>query len=105
VGAAVVNALSARLDVQVTRGGKVHQLSFKRGQPGQFLDKGKPSADGVFEAQESGTEVAVVGKAKRGLTGTKIRYWADTQIFTPRSEERRVGKECRWQKERVPVNT
>src|SRR5699024_1583406 len=28
VGAAVVNALSARLDVQVIRGGKVHQLSF-----------------------------------------------------------------------------
>src|SRR5699024_11597828 len=42
VGAAVVNALSARLDVQVTRGGKVHQLSFKRGKPGKFYDKGQP---------------------------------------------------------------
>ena len=25
----------------------------------------------------------VVGKAKRGVTGTRIRYWADRQIFTP----------------------
>ena len=39
VGAAVVNALSSRLDVQVTRGGKIYQLSFKRGQPGQFIDQ------------------------------------------------------------------
>ena len=25
----------------------------------------------------------MVGKAKRGVTGTRIRYWADRQIFTP----------------------
>ena len=25
----------------------------------------------------------IVGKAKRGVTGTRIRYWADRQIFTP----------------------
>ena len=31
VGASVVNALSSRLDVQVLRGGKVHQMSFRRG--------------------------------------------------------------------------
>ncbi|MBX7558008.1 hypothetical protein K1Y78_61635, partial [Streptomyces sp. tea 10] len=30
VGASVVNALSARLDVQVDRGGKTYQMSFKR---------------------------------------------------------------------------
>lgn len=83
VGAAVVNALSSRLDVQVTRGGKVHQLSFQRGKPGQFHDKGKPHPEADFIPVDSGSEVEVVGKAKRGLTGTKIRYWADSQIFTP----------------------
>ncbi len=83
VGAAVVNALSSRLDVQVTRGGKVHQLSFQRGKPGHFHDKGKPHPEADFTPQKSGTEVDVVGKAKRGLTGTKVRYWADSQIFTP----------------------
>lgn len=83
VGAAVVNALSSRLDVQVTRGGKIHQLSFQRGKPGQFSDKGKERPDADFTPVASGTELAVVGKAKRGLTGTRIRYWADAQIFTP----------------------
>lgn len=83
VGAAVVNALSSRLDVQVVRAGKVHQLSFQRGKPGQFSDQGKPRPDADFTPQKPGAEVAVVGKAKRGLTGTKVRYWADTQIFTP----------------------
>lgn len=83
VGAAVVNALSSRLDVQVTRGGKIHQLSFQRGKPGQFSDKGKERPDADFAPVASGTELAVVGKAKRGLTGTRIRYWADAQIFTP----------------------
>ncbi len=83
VGAAVVNALSARLDVEVTRGGKVHQASFKRGKPGKFYDKGQPRVEAEFEPVEPGTETEVVGKAKRGLTGTKVRYWADSQIFTP----------------------
>src|SRR5699024_585987 len=83
VGAAVVTALSARLDVQLTRGGKVHQLSFKRAKPGKFYDKGQPRVDAEFEPTEPGTEIDVVGKAKRGLTGTKVRYWADSQIFTP----------------------
>ncbi|WP_343957279.1 DNA topoisomerase IV subunit B [Yaniella flava] len=83
VGAAVVNALSERLDVQVTRGGKVHQLSFKRGKSGLFQDKGKPRPDAPFATLETGEEVPVVGKAKRGTTGTTIRYWADRQVFTP----------------------
>ncbi len=36
VGASVVNALSARLDVEVDRGGKIHMMSFRRGVPGLF---------------------------------------------------------------------
>src|ERR1043165_9592579 len=36
VGASVVNALSARLDVEVDRGGNTHAISFRRGVPGSF---------------------------------------------------------------------
>ena len=36
VGASVVNALSARLDVEVDRDGKIHLMSFRRGVPGMF---------------------------------------------------------------------
>ncbi|MFC0580867.1 DNA gyrase/topoisomerase IV subunit B [Micrococcoides hystricis] len=84
VGASVVNALSARLDVQVTRASKVHQMSFKRGKPGRFADKGRPKADASFTPFEGMDHpLEIVGKAKRGLTGTRVRYWADEQIFTP----------------------
>ena len=38
VGASVVNALSARLDVEVDRGGKTYAMSFRRGEPGIFAD-------------------------------------------------------------------
>ena len=41
VGASVVNALSARLDVEVDRGGKVHMMSFRRGVPGVFDGEGE----------------------------------------------------------------
>jgi hypothetical protein len=40
VGASVVNALSARLDVEVDRGGLTHVMSFRRGEPGIFADPG-----------------------------------------------------------------
>jgi DNA gyrase subunit B len=84
VGASVVNALSARLDVQVDRGGKTYQMSFRRGEPGRFSDTGsRPSPDASFEPFVEDSVLDVVGKAKRGVTGTRIRYWADRQIFTP----------------------
>lgn len=82
VGASVVNALSARLDVEVDRGGKTYGMQFRRGEPGRFTDRGKPRADAAFEAFKKATEPDVVGKAKRGVTGTRIRYWADDNIFT-----------------------
>ncbi len=82
VGASVVNALSARLDVEVTRGSKVHRMSFRRGAPGRFDDSsGTPSPDNPFTRFESASELEVIGKAKRGVTGTRIRYWSDPQIF------------------------
>ncbi|NUL48061.1 type IIA DNA topoisomerase subunit B [Cellulosimicrobium funkei] len=84
VGASVVNALSSRLDVQVFRGGKIHQLSFHRGEPGQFQDTGTVARpDAPFTPSANQSPMEVVGKAKRGQTGTRVRYWADEQIFTP----------------------
>ncbi|WAL41064.1 DNA topoisomerase IV subunit B [Brevibacterium sp. BRM-1] len=82
VGASVVNALSARLDVEVTRAGKVHRMSFQRGKPGRFDDDGgEPSPDSPFTPFTTASELDIVGKAKRGVTGTRVRYWADSQIF------------------------
>ncbi|MCM3614893.1 type IIA DNA topoisomerase subunit B [Microbacterium enclense] len=79
VGASVVNALSERLDVEVDRGGKTYAMSFHRGEPGLFAGSGP---DSPFTPFERSSELRVVGKAPRGVTGTRIRYWADRQIFT-----------------------
>jgi len=75
VGASVVNALSSRLDVQVDRGGATWAISFQRGKPGVFAGDG-PAAPFT---PESG--VRKVGRAAKGVTGTRVRYWPDRQIF------------------------
>ena len=80
VGASVVNALSERLDVEVDREGKIHLMSFKRGVPGVFEDDTPESAF----SKQSGLRAG--GKAKKGVTGTRIRYWADRQIFEKSAE-------------------
>ncbi|OZB82880.1 DNA topoisomerase IV subunit B [Microbacterium sp. 13-71-7] len=82
VGASVVNALSERLDVEVDRGGKVYAMSFRRGEPGIFTDAGEKRPDAPFTPFQDNSELRVIGKAPRGVTGTRIRYWADRQIFT-----------------------
>ncbi|MFE7839092.1 type IIA DNA topoisomerase subunit B [Streptomyces sp. NPDC057474] len=74
VGASVVNALSARLDVEVDRSGSTHAISFRRGVPGAFAGNG---ADAKFET-------GGLRKGKRipkTRTGTRVRYWVDRQIF------------------------
>ncbi|MBW8738194.1 MAG: type IIA DNA topoisomerase subunit B [Streptomyces turgidiscabies] len=74
VGASVVNALSARLDVEVDRVGSTHAISFRRGVPGSFAAIGP---DATFET-------GGLRKTKRipkTRTGTRVRYWADRQIF------------------------
>ncbi len=81
VGASVVNALSARLDVEVDRGGKTYQMSFHRGEPGRFADAGGRGPEAAFTPFVDASELAVVGKVARGVTGTRVRYWADRQIF------------------------
>ncbi len=83
VGASVVNALSSRLDVEVDRAGKTYAMSFRRGEPGIFADPPSgPSPDSPFTPFLETSELAVVGRVRRGVTGTRIRYWADRQIFT-----------------------
>ena len=86
VGASVVNALSARLDVEVDRGMKTHAMSFRRGEPGVFDDGKDASAkkpDASFTAYVDNSELRIVGKAGRGKTGSRVRYWPDHQIFLP----------------------
>jgi DNA gyrase subunit B len=82
VGASVVNALSERMDVQVDRGGKTYAMSFHRGEPGLFADgSGEPRPNAPFEPFLDHSELRVVGKVAKGRTGTRVRYWADPQIF------------------------
>ncbi|MEO7147335.1 MAG: DNA topoisomerase IV subunit B [Terrimesophilobacter sp.] len=82
VGASVVNALSERLDVEVDRNGKTWAMSFHRGEPGTFKDSGQPKPDAPFTPFVSGSELRVIGKVAKGVTGTRVRYWADPQVFT-----------------------
>lgn len=82
VGASVVNALSERLDVEVDRGGKTYAMSFHRGEPGIFDDAQGIGPDAPFAPFTSGSELRVIRKVKKGVTGTRVRYWADRQIFT-----------------------
>ncbi len=77
VGASVVNALASRLDVEVDRNGATWAMSFRRGVPGTFAG---PGPDAAFTP---GAQLGKVGRAPRGRTGTRVRYWPDRQIFLP----------------------
>jgi len=76
VGSSVVNALSARLDVEVDRSPNTQTMSFRRGAPGVFSGDG---ADADF-APASGLHKGA--RVKKGVTGTRVRFWPDKQIFT-----------------------
>jgi DNA gyrase subunit B len=75
VGASVVNALSARLDIEVDRGGHTYAASFRRGVAGEFADQG-PSAS--FVKRSGLRQVAKIAAKK---SGTRIRFWPDRQVF------------------------
>ena len=75
VGASVVNALASRLDVEVDRDGKIYWMSFKRGHAGIFEGEG-PNASFT---EKSG--LRVIGKVSAKVTGTRIKWWFDKQIF------------------------
>jgi len=76
VGASVVNALAARLDVEVDREGHTWAASFRRGVTGEFAGPG-PAAD---FSRKSG--LRQLSKVTRRATGTRIRFWPDRQVFT-----------------------
>ncbi len=78
VGASVVNALSSRLDVEVDRDGKTYAMSFKKGEPGIFDG---PGPDAKFKPFVKKSELKVVGKVAKKVTGTRVRFWPDRQIF------------------------
>jgi DNA gyrase subunit B len=76
VGASVVNALSARLDVEVDRSPSTQGMSFRRGVPGVFAGEGPKAEFSPQSGLRKGKRV------KKGVTGTRIRFWPDRQIFT-----------------------
>ena len=80
VGASVVNALASRLDVEVDRDGKIYWMSFKRGVAGVFEGDG-PNAS--FEPQSG---LRTIGKVSAKITGTRVKWWADKQIFIKDSQ-------------------
>ena len=85
VGSSVVNALSSRLDVEVDRDGKTHHMAFHQGHPGVYedADPAHPSPDSPFKRTRKNrpTELEIIGKVSPRTTGTRIRYWADPEIF------------------------
>ena len=86
VGASVVNALSERLDVEVDREGKTCVMSFRRGEPGIFSDNGQPRPDSPFAPFKQRSELRAIAAVSKGVTGTRVRYWADRQVFSPGAE-------------------
>lgn len=61
VGVAVTTALSTRVEVEVRRGGKIHQLTFSKG-------------------GEAISDIRVTGECAR-QTGTRVRVWPDPRYF------------------------
>ena len=66
VGVSVVNALSERLELEISRDGKVWTQEYQRGRPQAKLKPGRP--------------------IKR--TGTTVSFWPDPEIFTEEREFR-----------------
>ncbi len=64
VGASVVNALSEKMIVEVSRDGYVHRQEYVRGEPIAPVEKIRPT----------------------DKTGTKTTFWADPEIFTETTE-------------------
>ena len=85
VGSSVVNALSLRLDVEVDRDGKTHHMAFHQGHPGVYsdADPANPSPASPFKRTRKNkpTELEIIGTVSSKTTGTRVRYWADPEIF------------------------
>jgi DNA gyrase subunit B len=77
VGASVVNALSGRLDITVSKGGYEWSMSFRRGVPGEFAAAGPDAKFTPASGLRKGRKIS------KTATGTVIRFWPDRQIFVP----------------------
>jgi DNA gyrase subunit B len=75
VGASVVNALASRLDVEVDKAGAQWAASFRRGVPGEF------SGPGPGAAFQPGSGLRKVRRVAKTVSGTRIRFWPDQQVF------------------------
>jgi DNA gyrase subunit B len=75
VGASVVNALASRLDVEVDKAGAQWAAGFRRGVPGEF------SGPGPGAAFQPGSGLRKVRRVAKTVTGTRIRFWPDQQVF------------------------
>ena len=75
VGISVVNALSARVEVEIDRDGKRHAMSFKDG--GTLDEKLRIIGNAPLDA--------VTGQPR---TGTTVRFWPDPSIFKEGTEFR-----------------
>ena len=74
VGAAVVNALSNRMEVEVDREGRTWVLGFKNQEP---VRKKGLKADKTSKLQR------LEKTFTKNRTGTRVRYWPDREIFDP----------------------
>ena len=72
VGASVVNALSAKMVVDVNRKSATHRLGFRDQVAGQF------AANGRFTP---GHKLKKVGRVANTKTGTRVQFWPDNEIF------------------------
>ncbi len=77
VGLSVVNALSARMDIDVDRSPSSQGISFRHGAAGVFAGEGPEAA---FEERSGLTRKG--GRVAKGASGTRIRFWPDRRIFT-----------------------
>ncbi len=78
VGASVVNAVSARLDVVVSRNGQEWGTSFRRGVPGEFDGDGPEAPFTPVTGR-----LRKLRRVAKTVTGTRIRFWPDRQLFVP----------------------
>ncbi|MDW3176069.1 MAG: ATP-binding protein [Acidimicrobiia bacterium] len=71
VGASVVNALSVKLKAEVDREGSTWALDFSERMPGHFTGS----------SFKKSHELKKIARTKK--TGTRLRFWPDTDIFDP----------------------
>src|SRR3712207_9179583 len=115
VGVSVVNALSRKTEVEVVRDGKRHFISFARGKRKQALEvigRAKRTGttvrfwpdDEIFDTVEFDDDTVLTRLRETCLLNPGLRIdFADErtgrketfEFRKGRSEERRVGKECR----------